>query len=180
MKTLNVIACFAAIAINFAHCAPSAQAQTPGQRQQNFDGGDRFFPALNRVLTDGQRQSFRVALEAQADKIRPLEEKMRASRKVLLDEIAGGNFDGAAARQSAEASASAEADLTLIFAKALSQMQPRLSAPQLEQMKNFQPGQGQPQPQSPPQTEVEPRPIMALPPVLPRDTNDLPVVAPQK
>ena len=139
-----------------------------------------FFPALNRVLTDDQRKSFRTAIESQSEKIQPLEEKMRASRKALLDEIAGGRFDETAARQDAEESAKAEAELTVIFAKALSQMQPPLSARQIEQMKNFQPGQGQQQPQSAPQTEVEPRPEMNLPPPLPRDSNDLPVVAPQK
>lgn len=177
---LKLFFCFAAIAIVLANCAPSAQAQTPGQRQQNFGGGDRFFPALNRVLTDEQRQSFRAAIESQSEKIQPLEEKMRASRKALLDEITGGKFDETAARQSAEESAKAEAELTVIFAKALSQIQPPISARQIEQMKNFQPGQNQQQLQSAPQTEVAPRPKMDLPPPLPRDANDLPVVAPQK
>jgi len=180
MKTLKSFFCFTAIAIIFANFTPSAQAQTPGQRQQGFGGGDRFFPALNRVLTDEQRQSFRTAIGSQSEKIQPLEEKMRASRKILLDEIAGGKFDETAARQSAEESAKAEVELTVIFAKALSQMQPPLSAQQIEQMKNFQPGQGQPPPQSAPQAEVEPRPKMDLPPPLPRDSNDLPVVTPQK
>ena len=105
---------------------------------------------------------------------------MRASRKALLDEITGGKFDETAARQSAEESAKAEAELTVIFAKALSQIQPPISARQIEQMKNFQPGQNQQQLQSAPQTEVAPRPKMDLPPPLPRDANDLPVVAPQK
>ena len=101
---------------------------------------------------------------------------MRASRKALLDEITSGQFDEAAARQNADESAKAEAELTVVFAGALSQMQPPLSAQQIGQMKNFQPRQGRQQPQ----TEVAPRPKMDLPPPLPRDSNDLPVVAPQK
>jgi Spy/CpxP family protein refolding chaperone len=180
MKMFKSFFYFAAIAIAFANFAPPAQAQTPGQRQQGFGAGDRFFPALNRVLTDEQRQSFRAAIGSQSEKIQPLEEKMRESRKALLDEIAGGKFDEAAARQGAEESAKAEAELTVIFAKALSQMQPPLSAQQIEQMKNFQTGQNQQQSQSAPQPEVAPRPKMDLPPPLPRDSNDLPVVAPQK
>jgi Spy/CpxP family protein refolding chaperone len=178
MKTIKSIFYFAAIAIAFANF--SAQAQAPGQRQQLAGAGERFFPALNRVLTDDQRKSFRAAIAPQFGKIQPLEEKTRASRKTLLDEIASGNFDEAAVRQNAEESAKADEELTVIFAKSLSQMQPPLSAQQIEQLKNFQPGQGQQQLQSAPQTESAPRPKMDLPPPLPRDSNDLPVVTPQK
>jgi Spy/CpxP family protein refolding chaperone len=182
MKTLKSIFCSAAIAIALANFIPPAQAQLAGLRQQNFGAaaGERFFPALNRVLTDDQRKSFRAIIEPQFAKIQPLQEKVRESRKALLDEIAGGKFDETAARQNAEESAKADVELTVIFAKALSQMQPPLSAQQIEQMKNFQPGQGQPQLQSAPEAEIAPRPVMDLPPPLPRDSNDLPVVAPQK
>lgn len=180
MKTLKSIFCSAAITIVFANFALFAQAQTSGQRQQVIGAGDRLFPALSRVLAEDQRKSFRTVLESEFEKIQPLEEKMRASRKALLNEIASGKFDEAAARQSAEESAEAEAELTVIFARALSQMQPPLSAQQIGQIKNFQPGQDRQQPQSAPQTEVEPRPKMDLPPPLPRDSNDLPVVTPQK
>jgi Spy/CpxP family protein refolding chaperone len=175
MKTLKSFFCFAAIAIVLANFA--ALAQVSGQRQQGFAAGDRFFPALSRVLTEDQRKSFRAAVESQAGAIRPLEEKMRASRKMLLDEAAGGKFDEAAVRQSAEESAKAEAELTVIFAKALSQMQPPLSPQQITQMKNFQPGQFQAQPATP--ADAEPPSRMNLPPPLPRDSNDLPVVPPQ-
>lgn len=180
MNTLKSFFCFAAFSIALANFAPVAQAQTPGQRQQAIGGGERFFPALNRVLTDDQRNSFRAAIVPQLGKIQPLEEKMRASRRALLDEIAGGQFDETAVRQSADESAKAEAELTLIFAKALSQIQPPLSAQQIAQMKNFQPGQNQQplQSQSAPQAEIAPRPKMDLPPPLPRDSNDLPVVTP--
>lgn len=180
MKMLKSIFYFAAITIGPVNFASSAHAQTPGQRQQNFGGGERFFPALNRVLTNGQRKSYRAVLETQFAKIQPLEEKMRNSRKALLDEIAGEKFDEAVAIQNAEASAKAEAELTVIFAKALSEMKPPLSTDQIQQMKNFQPGQGQQQFQSAPQTENSPPAKSDLPPPLPRDANDLPVVAPQK
>jgi Spy/CpxP family protein refolding chaperone len=180
MKTLKSIFYSAAITIALANFIATAQAQALGLRQQNFGAGERFFPALNRVLTDDQRKSFRAIIEPQFAKIQPLQEKARESRQALLDEIAGGKFDEATARQSAEESAKADVELTVIFAKALSQVQPPLSAQQIEQMKNFQPGQGQQQFQSALPAEIAPRPVMDLPPPLPRDSNDLPVVAPMK
>jgi Spy/CpxP family protein refolding chaperone len=179
MKTLKSVFCFAAISIAFANFVPPAQAQTPGQRQQDFGGGDRFLPALSRVLTEDQRKSFRAAIESQSEKIRLLGEKIRASRTALFDEITSGKFNEGAARQNADESAKAEAELAVIFARALSEMKPPLSARQIEQMKNFQPGQGQFQFQSAPQTGVAPPPKMDLPPQLPRDSNDLPVVTPE-
>jgi Spy/CpxP family protein refolding chaperone len=155
-------------------CAAVATAQNQPQRPQPLAAGGRFFPALNRVLTDEQRQSLRVALEPQRDKMPALEEKARASRRALLDAALGGKFDENLVRQSAEASAGAEAELTVIYARALSQMRPPLLEQQLQELKNFQPGQFQAQ--SGPPTVSAPDKHLELPPPLPRDTNDLPVL----
>ena len=155
-------------------CATVAPAQNQPPRPLAFAAGGQIFSALNRVLTDEQRQSLRAALESQRDKLPPLEEKLRASRRALLDAAASGKFDENLVRQSAEASAGAEAELAVIYARALSQMQPPLSAQQLQQLKDFQPGQFQPQ--SGPAAASTPEKHLALPPPLPRDTNDLPVV----
>jgi Spy/CpxP family protein refolding chaperone len=155
-------------------CVAVAPAQNQPRRPQPLAAGERFFPALNRVLTDEQRLSLRAALESQREKMTPLEEKVRASRRALLDAAAGGKFDENLVRQSAGASAGAEAELTVIYVRALSQMQPPLSAQQLQQLKNFQPGQFQVQ--SGPPASSTPEKHLELPPPLPRDTNDLPVV----
>jgi len=155
-------------------CAAVATAQNPTQRPQPLAAVARFFPALNRVLTDDQRQSLRAALEPQRDKISPLEEKMRESRRAMLDAAAGGKFDEDLVRQSAQASAGAEAELTVIYARALSQMRPPLTAQQLQELKDFQPGQFQAQ--SGPAAASAPEKHLELPPPLPRDTNDLPVL----
>jgi len=155
-------------------CAAISHAQNQAQHPLAFAAGERFFPALNRVLTDEQRQSLRAALAAQRDKLPPLEEKLRASRRALLDAAAGGKFDENLARQNAEASAGAEAELAVIYVRALSQMRPLLSAQQLGQLENFQPGQFQPPAGLP--AKSAPEKHLALPPPLPRDTNDLPVV----
>lgn len=134
---------------------------------------DRFFPALGRLLTDDQRQSLRDLMLSQRDQLQPLEREMRTSRQAMLNEITSGQFDENLVRQYAEQSAKAESELTVIFAKALSQMQPPLSAQQIRQLRNFQPGRFQ---DFSDQAGDEPQSHMKLPPPLPRDTNDLPVV----
>jgi Spy/CpxP family protein refolding chaperone len=155
-------------------CSAVAPAQNQPRRPLPLAAGERFFTALNRVLTVEQRQSLRAALEPQRDKIPVLEEKVRASRRALLDAAVGGKFDENLVRQSAEASAGVEAELTVIYARALSQMRPPLSTQQLQQLKNIQPGQFQAQ--SGPAAASAPEKHLELPPSLPRDTNDLPVL----
>jgi Spy/CpxP family protein refolding chaperone len=166
----KILLCFSVAAF----CAMIAPAQNLPQRPPAFAGAGRFFPAINQVLTDEQRQSLRAALERQRDKMPALEEKVRAPRRTLLDAATGGKFDESLVRQAAQTSAEAEAELTVIYAQALSQMQPPLSAQQLQQLKNFQPGQFQPPSNSAVESTSEKH--LALPPPLPRDTNDLPVV----
>jgi Spy/CpxP family protein refolding chaperone len=143
--------------------------------QQNGGNGitDRFFPALGRLLTDDQRQSLRDLMVSQRDQLQPLEREMRTSRQALLTQITSGQFDENLVRQYAEQSAKAESELTVIFARALSQMQPPLTAQQIRQLRNFQPGRFQDFDQA---GGDEPQSHLKLPPPLPRDTNDLPVV----
>jgi Spy/CpxP family protein refolding chaperone len=153
-----------------------ALAQQNGANAQNGVAamGERFFPQLGRVLTDEQRQSFRQIVTAQFGQMRPLEQQLRSSRQALLNQITGGQFDENLVRQYAEQSAKAEAELTVMFAKDLSQMQPPLSAQQVKQLGNFQPQRFK---NIPDDTGGAPPPShMKLPPELPRDTNDLPVV----
>jgi Spy/CpxP family protein refolding chaperone len=144
--------------------------------QQNGGNGitDRFFPALGRLLTDDQRQSLRGLMQSQRNQLQPLERELRTSRQALLTEVTSGQFNEGLVRQYAEQSAKAESELTIIFAKALSQMQPPLTAPQIKQLRNFQPGRYQDF--SDQAGGEEPPPHLKLPPPLPRDTNDLPVV----
>ncbi len=170
MKTLLLLASIGVAVL----CGLPAPAQNPPLRPQAFAAAERFFPALSRVLTDGQRQSLRGLLERQRGRLLPLEEKMRLSRQTLIAAAAGGKFDETVARQNAEALAGAEAELTVIYARALSQMQPPLSEPQIRQWKDSQPDELQPRPGS--AAEPAPERHLPVPPPLPRDTNDLPVV----
>ena len=134
----------------------------------------RFFPMLGRLLTDEQRLSLLRNMDSQRDQIQPLQEKIRSSRAALLNQIVSGNFDEKLARQYAYQSSGAEAQLTVIFVKALSQMQPPLSAKQVAQLKSFQSGHffGFRDEAEAPAPEVH----LNVPPALPRDTNDLPIV----
>lgn len=174
MKAFSFGLCLALVAIGAGGVPAAAPAQTPGQRPETFVPGERFFPALNRVLTGAQRNSLRAALETQQEKIRSLEEKARVSRRALLGAAVGGKFDEAAARRNAQAAAQAEAELTVTFARALAEIKPPLSAQQIEQLKNFQPGR--PRAGMGAEPPAAPEKHLPLPPPLPRDTNDLPVV----
>jgi len=148
-------------------------AQNEAVRQNT---GDRFFPGLARVLTDAQRESLRTALASQYSQIQPLERQLRSSRQAILSEITSGSFNEANARQDAQASANAEAELTVIYARALSQMSPPLSADQIQQIKSFQPGQFQRGGDGAQEGASSPASHLPLPPDLPRDSNGLPVV----
>jgi hypothetical protein len=149
---------------------------TKTSAQQNHPAGleARFFPLLGRLLTDEQRLSLLRNMDSQRDQIQPLQEKIRSSRAALLNQIVSGNFDEKLARQYAYQSSGAEAQLTVILVKALSQMQPSLSAKQVAQLKNFQSGHffGFRDEAEAPAPEVH----LKLPPSLPTDTNGLPVV----
>jgi Spy/CpxP family protein refolding chaperone len=166
MKTLHSFL----FSILLAGVAATASAQQNGQGAI----GERFFPAIGRVLTDDQRDSLRQIILTERAQLQPLEKELRTSRQALIDQIGSGSFDEATVRQYAEQSAKAEAELTVMFAKALSQVQPPLSAGQIQQLKNFQPGRLQDIPDG--GSSATPQSHLKLPPSLPRDTNDLPMV----
>src|SRR5450759_5186305 len=78
---------------------------------------------VGNVLTDEQRASFRQAMEAQREKLRDVETKLRAARRQLFATGLDGTFDEAAVRKQALAVASLEAEMAVIRAKAISQLQ---------------------------------------------------------
>ena len=166
MKTLKCL--FLSIIVIISAGKSSAQQNHPMGMEA------RFFPMLGRLLTDEQRLSLLRNMDSQRDQIQPLQEKIRSSRAALLNQIVSGKFDEKLARQYAYQSSGAEAQLTVIFVKALSQMQPPLSAQQIAQLKNFQSGRffGFRDEAEAPAPEVH----LKLPPSLPTDTNGLPVV----
>lgn len=157
-----------------------------GQRQFQGQGGagNRLGGDIERiaaVLTPEQREFMRSSIEENRDQTRALDEKVRTARKAALDAALDKKFDEAVLRQKLEAAAKLDIDLMLIRAKALSKVEPPLSAEQIEKIKNPPPmsdmirqrqGQG---PNGAPGTfreQTRPRP----PSDGPRDGNDLPVV----
>jgi Spy/CpxP family protein refolding chaperone len=108
-------------------------------------------PPIERVLTEEQRESMRSIMASQRDEMRGIQEKMRVARKELLKVSLAEKFDEDLVRSKALAVAKLEADLTVMRAKAMSQVQPPLSEEQIEQIMNapqdrMQPGAGGPRP----------------------------------
>jgi len=128
--------------------------------------------AFFRVLSEDQRESFRDAMEAEGEKRRDLEMKLRDTRKDLMAASLEAKIDEAAVRKHALELGRLEGELALLRAKALAKVKPPLSAEQIEQIKNpppFNPGEGfRPNPQR----DFQDRP--ARPRAGPRDENDLP------
>src|ERR1700722_5044748 len=149
------------------------------QQNNAYGVGERLFPMVSHVLTAQQKQSLQQIIEGQRAQIRPLVDKLQASRQAMLNQVIGG-FNENLVRQYAAQSATAEADLAVIFARALSHMQPLLSAQQVAQIKNFSPGHfkkaRKEQGGADNESEAVPEVHLKLPPPLPQDTNGLPIV----
>ena len=141
---------------SFAQPAPEGKPENrpPGGRQPQFrermqgmiqrdgPGGGQFMPMVQRVLTEEQRTSLRSAMEAQREKSRELEEKMRDARRELLKASVLDKFAEDAVRSKALEVAKLEAELTVLRAKAFSEMKPALSQEQIEELKNPPPMEG--------------------------------------
>jgi Spy/CpxP family protein refolding chaperone len=113
----------------------------PGERPQfrgpraGQPGG--FAPMFERVLTDEQRASFREAMESQGNKLRELNEKLHAARREAFESSVAEAFKEKTVRQNAMAVAKLEAEMTVLRARALSQVKPALSAEQIERLRNL-------------------------------------------
>ncbi|HWX21377.1 MAG TPA: Spy/CpxP family protein refolding chaperone [Candidatus Binatia bacterium] len=161
---------FATAAEPDGNSRPQRPPLPPGERgERPFPGAGlgQFAPGLGRllgVLTDEQRASLREAMENQRADTRTLEEKLRGSRQEVFAAALVEKFDEAVVRQKALALARFEAEMTVLRAKALSQMRPPLSPEQLEKIK---------QPGLPNTGDAQPQPRRRRP-ELPRDENGLP------
>ena len=144
----------------------------PAQGDENgrpmMPGGfSQFGPGLARffgVLTPDQRASLREAIEDQRAQAGDLEQQLHAARVDLFMATVAEKFDEDAVRQKSAALAKLEAKRNFLFAKAVSQMRPRLTDEQIDKIKNpgpIEPGEGQ----------APPRPRH---PLTPHDDNGLP------
>ena len=126
---------------------PTGQPGGPQGGQQRFQPGGQGggMNLVDRILTDDQRESIRKSLEANREKTRASMEKIRDARKALNQAALGEEFKEDVVRAKALEIATMEAELTVARLKALSEVQPALSAEQLEKILNppqFQPQQG--------------------------------------
>ena len=113
------------------------QQFSPGAPGQFGPGGfSPLYARLANVLTEEQRASLRQAMEAQREKVRGLEEKLRDARKEIFEAGLKEKFDEEAVREKALAMAKLDAEMTVLRAKAFSKVHPPLSPEQVEKLKN--------------------------------------------
>jgi len=96
------------------------------------------------VLTDQQRASFESIVGNERDRMRELQTKFRAAQQDFLAASLTQKFDENVLRQKALAMSQFEAELTVLRAKALSQVQPPLTVEQIAKIKGGQAGRAQP------------------------------------
>jgi Spy/CpxP family protein refolding chaperone len=150
---------------------PPVGDRQPGYRPEARVQPGPGVPLMERVLTGEQRESMRDLLASQREARRGIQEKLREARKELQKASLAETFDEDTVRAKALVVAKLEADLTVLRAKALSQVQPPLSGRQIEQILNPPPGERM-QPRN-----GEPRPGDGRgnrPPRDPRDGNEPP------
>jgi Spy/CpxP family protein refolding chaperone len=92
------------------------------------------------VLTDQQRASYQNNMKAIRPRITELESKLRAARQELTEAGVGATFNEALVQQKALAVAQIEAEMTVLRMRAFSQVQPPLTAEQIQQVRSNQTG----------------------------------------
>jgi Spy/CpxP family protein refolding chaperone len=92
------------------------------------------------VLTDQQRTSYEAALGRQREVMIKLQAQLRAAREDFTAASVDQKFDENVMRQKALAAARIEAEMAVIRAHAMSEVQPPLTAEQIQKVKAGQPG----------------------------------------
>jgi hypothetical protein len=91
------------------------------------------------VLTEEQRTSYSDAMRAMSPKIMELRSQLAAAHKETFEATLTNKFDEDLIRQKALVEAKIQAEMTVLSAKAFSQIQPPLTTEQIEKIKNPQP-----------------------------------------
>jgi Spy/CpxP family protein refolding chaperone len=92
------------------------------------------------IMTEEQRASYQEALRAMHPQIAELDAKLRTARQDFLNTALTGKSDENVLREKALAAARIEAELSVIRAKAFSQMKPPFTPEQIEKVKTGQYG----------------------------------------
>lgn len=123
---------------------PNRPNQPAGETRRGQPGGQPGFrggpgqglPLMEQVLTEDQRDSLRQAMEAQREKMRGLQEKIRDARKALMKAALAEEFKDDAVKAKALEVAKLEAEVSVLRLKAFAEVQPALSPEQLEKILN--------------------------------------------
>ena len=147
-SSLSIVPVFMAamvLATPLALCAQESQL-LPGQRLGIVSTGAQGY-ALGGpvgVLTDQQRTSYEAAIARQRGRMMELQSQLRTARQDFVVASVDQKFDENALRQKAMAAYRIEAEMAVLRAKAMSEVQPPLTPEQIEKIKAGQPGQVRP------------------------------------
>lgn len=106
------------------------------QREGGFRGGGGFGGFQPIELTEDQREAVREVMEEHRDDTTVLGEKMRDARKAYNDAVLADKADQNKIKASAKEVANIQAEQMIVQAKIFAKIRPKLTAAQLEQIKN--------------------------------------------
>jgi len=152
MKVSRLISCLmlpgVLIAVPIASTAQPSNAPAPSTRLQRLPPGIVQGAGVNGfalggpvgVLTDEQRASYEAALGKERGLMLELRNRLEAARQDFLETSVDQKFDEKLFRQKALAAARIEAEMAVVRAKAMSEVQPPLTPEQIQKIKTGQPG----------------------------------------
>ena len=126
------------VAAQPAQSTPHAQGQRPNIQAGGVAGFALGGPV--GVLTDQQRVSYEAAMARLRPQIMQLQAQLRLAREEFVAASVDQKFDQNALLQKALAAYRPEAEMAVLRAKALSEVQPPLTAEQIEKIKTGQSG----------------------------------------
>jgi len=127
-----------AVAAQQAETAP-ARPQRPGGNGQLGAQGFALGGPVG-VLTDEQRASYLAAMNKQGARIMELQAQLRVAQQNFVTASVEQKFDENAMREKAMAAYRIDAEIAVLKAKAMSEVQPPLTAEQIQKIKTGQPG----------------------------------------
>jgi Spy/CpxP family protein refolding chaperone len=135
-----VLAVPLAVAAQQVGASPYAQGQRPAGILQAPGVAGYALGGPIGVLTDQQRASYEAALNRQRGLMTELQAQLRAARQDFVTTSVDQKFNETVLRQKAMAAYRCEAEMAVLRAKALSEVQPPLTPEQIEKIKIGQPG----------------------------------------
>ena len=115
-------------------------------------GGPAPRQGLQAILSDEQWTSFQKVRSEQGQKLMELRPKIQTAQREVFESALSPKYDEALVQQKAQAAAQLYADMLVTQAKTFSEIQPPLSADQMEKIKEMQSPAANPRMLRPPST----------------------------